>query len=418
MTSSDPAGRYEHRWVASGAAYQDALRWLPGGNTRTQVFVAPFPVYARSAFGATVTLDDGTTVDDFLLNYTAAALGHSHPAVTEAVLRAVGNGGPPGLPTASEITLAHAVCDRFPAIERVRFANSGSEATLQAIRVAKAHTGRDLIAMAEGGYHGTHGVDEGGPTFPFNDLVGARASLTPTAGEIAAVIIEPFLNSGGAIPAEPSFLAGIEAWCLEHAVLLIVDEVASWRTSYRGAAARYSIEPDILCLGKGLGGGFPFGAVGGRYDVMEHFDPRGAHPVRHAGTFNAHPVSMAAGVVVLDVLDEPTIDRMNAQTADLAGAVARIGAELDLPLTATHSGSIGRMHVARTPPTSGREAAALPKAPLLQLHRALLEGGIMIGHEGRFSVCTETTDEQCDRLLTAVQELASSILGTRERMTP
>jgi glutamate-1-semialdehyde 2,1-aminomutase len=434
--------RYARRWPRARAAYERATESLPGGNTRTQIDVRPFPVYAERGSGARVVLTDGAEVDDFLLNYSASALGHRHPAVTAAIHRALDRGGPFGLPVEAEAQLGEALCARFAGVELVRFTNSGSEATLQAVRVARAFTGRPYIAKAEGAYHGSHDLVDVGVTrlgapgealgetrgmapeavagvtvFPYNDLDRALEVLGPRAGELAAVLIEVFLNSAGAIPGQPEFLRGLERWCREHGVLLILDEVASWRTGYRGAAAEHhSVTPDLICLGKALGGGLPIGAVGGRRDAMALFDPRRKDRVRHAGTFNGHPAAMAAGIAALETLDRPAIAQMNAQGRRLAEGIERIGRERDLPLTATHYGGVGRMHVARVRPGSARESAALRRGPRVEIYRSLLERDVLVSPDGRFATCTATTDAQIQRFLAALDDAAPEALANSERM--
>ncbi len=431
--------RYARSWPQARALYERALASLPGGNTRTQVHVEPFPLYAVRGSGARVELIDGVEVDDFLLNYSASALGHCHPAVTAAIHRGIDAGGPFGLAVAAEVQLAERMRERFSGVELVRFTNSGSEATLQAVRAARAFSGRPRIAKAEGGYHGGHdlvdvGITRFGETpgeaigetrgmspevvagvsvFPYNDLVAALAVLEAQAEQLAGVLIEVFLNSSGVIPARPEFLGGIADWCAAHGVLLILDEVASWRTGYRGAGAEHhGLRPDLICLGKALGGGFPIGALGGRADVMAMFDPRGGSVVRHAGTFNGHPVAMSAGLAVLDALDEGAIARMNAQGRRLAEGARRIGSEQGLALTATHYGGIGRLHIAHEPPGSAREAAARPQEPRTDIYRALLERGVLVSPDGRFATCTATSDEQIERFLAALAEAAPEALLT------
>ncbi len=433
--------RYVRNWPRARAMYERALGSLPGANTRTQVHVEPFPLYAERGSGARLTLVDGAEVDDFLLNYSASALGHRHPAVTGAIREGIDAGGPFGLPVPAEVGLAERIRTRFTGVDLVRFTNSGSEATLQAVRAARAFSGRTRIAKAEGGYHGSHdlvdvGITRFGTTpgeaigetrgiapevvagvsvFPYNDLDGALAVLEPQAGTLAGVLIEVFLNSSGVIPARPEFLRGIAEWCAAHGVLLILDEVASWRTGFRGAAAEHhGLRPDLICLGKALGGGFPIGALGGRADVMAMFDPRGGSIVRHAGTFNGHPVAMSAGLAVLDALGEPAIARMNAQGERLAEGARRIGREQGLALTATSYGGVGRLHIAHAQPGSGRAAAALPREPRTDIYRALLERGVLVSPDGRFATCTATSDGQVERFLTALAEAAPEALGEGE----
>jgi glutamate-1-semialdehyde 2,1-aminomutase len=421
--------RYAALWPRAGESFERATKVMPGGNTRTQLYVAPFPVYGATAQGSQIELVDGAVVDDFLLNYTASAVGHGNPKVDEAVAGALSLGSPFGVPSESEIALASQITERF-GVDRVRFTSSGSEATWQAIRGARAFTGKSRIAKAEGGYHGGFDLVDVSVTkfgdssclgipetpgmgddvlrsvtvFPYNDLDGALERLQPHADDLAAIIIEVFLNSGGSIPGDPDYLRGLQRWCADNDVLLIVDEVATWRTSFAGAACDYGISPDLLCLGKALGGGFAIGAFSGREDVMAVFDPRQSGFVRHAGTFNAHPVTMVAGRTVLEILDPATVLRMSQLGNRITEGIVKIGNELDLPLTASNYGSIGRIHFGRRPPRNAREASDFPSR--IDLHRLLLERNILIGPEGRFSTCSETTGEQVDRLLEVVSEMA------------
>ena len=328
--------------------------------------------------------------------------------------------------------------ERFSAVELVRFTNSGSEATLQAIRVARAFSGRPRIAKAEGGYHGSHdlvdvGVTRFGPTlgdalgetrgmarevvggvsvFPYNDLDGALQVLAPQAPELAAVLIEVFLNSVGC----DSRPAGVPAW--DRRLVLraqgAVDPRRGRQLAHglpRRGAEHHGLSADLICLGKALGGGFPIGVVGGRADVMAMFDPRGGSIVRHAGTFNGHPVAMSAGLAVLEALDEPAIARMNAQGRRLAEGAQRIGREQGLSLTATHYGGIGRLHISRRAARAPRvRRPRCRREPRIDIYRALLERGVLVSPDCRFSTCTATSDEQVERFLAALAQAAPEAL--------
>jgi glutamate-1-semialdehyde 2,1-aminomutase len=356
-------------------------------------------------------------------------------AATDRIAR----GAPFGVASEDEIALAERVCDRVDAIERVRFTNSGSEATLLAIRVARAHSGKKLIAKAEGSYHGSHDLVDvsvrhvheslygpypetaGLPSelvslvvlIPFNDLEGTVRQLERHADELAVVFVEAYQNAPGNIPASPEWLRGVAAWCAENDVLLAVDEVASFRTSYGGAHADFGIRPDLVCLGKLLGGGFPIGAVGGREDVMSVFDPGRADALQHAGTFNGHAAAMAAGCAILDILDEPAIATMNSLGERLRGGVDQIGRDTDLPLLATGYGSVGNIHFAGTPPLNGREAQRLSRPDLKQkLYWGLLERGFLIAARGMFATSVATTATEVDEFLAALADCAENSFHT------
>jgi glutamate-1-semialdehyde 2,1-aminomutase len=436
-TDSESNDIYARQWTMAAELYERATAVMPGGNTRTQAYVAPFPVYAHSARAATIELVDHTRVDDFLLNYTASALGHHHPEVTAAIIAAAERGGPYGIPSVEEVEFAEAICERFDIVQRLRFTSSGSEATMQALRCARAFKDRPLIAKAEGGYHGSHdfvdvsvtrfgetsvsavaeargtprGVVDGVVVFPYNDLEAAISELDHHGDDLAAVIIEPVLNSGGSIPARPEFLVGLGEWCREHDVLLIADEVATWRTGYQGAAFEYGVTPDLICLGKPLGGGLPIGVFGGRADVMDQYDPRLPGVLRHAGTFNAHPLTMAAGLAVLEALTVEAVAEMRREGDRLHAAICEIGREQGVPLTSTQYGGFGRIHVAFSPPKDARQAAACPKGPRIELHRRMLERGVLIGHDGRYAISTATSHAQVGNLIDELTVLAPDVLA-------
>jgi glutamate-1-semialdehyde 2,1-aminomutase len=384
-----------------------------------------------------VELTDGVQVDDFLCNYTASPHGHAHPDLVSAAVRGLGLGAPFGLPTHWETDMAETIGRRFNPMEQVRFTNSGSEATLQAVRVARACTGRPLVAKAEGGYHGSHdqldisvrtfdtpeciprSETRGTPSeitrtvivFPFNDLARALSILDEHSTQLATVIIEPMLNSAGAIVAEPGFLEGLSAWCSANDVLLTVDEIATFRLSFGGLHSEYGMEPHLMCLGKGIGGGFAIGAIGGLERIMSEYDPRRSDRIGHAGTFNGNPVTMITGLTALHLLDEPTIARMNNLGQQVTDGVREIGSRLGLPLTASGRGSIGNVHFSSSPPRDAREAARLPKEPLRALYWMLLERGILIAPRGMYTISSVTEVEQVARFLEAVASCARECVG-------
>jgi glutamate-1-semialdehyde 2,1-aminomutase len=328
---------------ASARLWQRAQQVMPGGNTRTTVFMAPRPVYAAEGEGCWLTDVDGDRRLDLLNNYTSLIHGHAHPAVTEAAGRRLARGASFPLPTAEEIELAALLAERVASVEQVRFTNSGSEAVMVAIKAARGFTGRHRIAKFEGAYHGSYdwaevslgsSPAEWGPleapastayakgtppsvleevvVLPFNHARLAAARIEREAGSLAAVIVDPVPNRVGLMPARTEFLSALREVTAAHGILLIFDEVISFRVGYRGAQGAFGVRPDLTAFGKIIGGGFPVGAVGGRADVMAVFDPRGGKPaVPHGGTFNANPVTMAAGLAAMRLLDEPAYARLD-----------------------------------------------------------------------------------------------------------
>ncbi|MBM3947481.1 MAG: aminotransferase class III-fold pyridoxal phosphate-dependent enzyme, partial [SAR202 cluster bacterium] len=302
-TSDGERTRYEAATPRSRAVHQEAIRYIPGGETRTSTFWAPYPLTIARGDGCRVWDVDGTARLDFFSNFTTLVLGHNHPAVTTALQEQLANGTSFFGGTEHQAKLAQLLCDRVPSLEQVRFTNSGTEATLNAVRAAKAFTGRAKIAKCEGGYHGTHEAlavsttpqlaqvgradrpanvpaDQGLPqsvvdnvvVLPFNDVAAARRLLMEHHGELAAVIVEPVLGNGGMIPATGEFLAMLRQVTSEHGILLVFDEVVTFQVARGGAQEHYGVTPDMTTLGKIIGGGMPVGAFGGRRDVMALYD--------------------------------------------------------------------------------------------------------------------------------------------------
>jgi len=304
--------------------YARALGHLPGGNSRTTVYLAPHPPYARGGSGCLVRDEDGNELIDLQNNYTALIHGHAHPGVTAAAIAAIQDGSAFGLPTRHEVALAAELGARVPAGERWRFANSGTEAVMIAIRAARAYTGRDAILRFDGAYHGGYDAvaGPGSPGVPASvggDVVVAPAgdadallaALQANGERLAAVIVDPVPNRAGLRPADPDYLTLLRAETERLGILLISDEVLTFRLGPSGALGRYGLRPDLITLGKLIGGGFPVGAVGGREDIMAVFDPRRADAVGHGGTFSANPVTLRAGLAALEAWDEREIDRLN-----------------------------------------------------------------------------------------------------------
>lgn len=427
----------------SRALYRRACRVMPGGNTRTTLFHAPHPRYAIRGTGCRVHDADGHVLIDAINNYTAMIHGHGHPAITGAVARQLELGTCFGLPTETEIALAELLLDRLPHMDHIRFANSGTEAVMTAIKAARAFTGRPAIAKCEGAYHGTYDfaeVSEGttpatwGPpeapaavatargtpdsalsevvVIPFNRPDLAEPILRRHAARLAAILIDPMPNRAGLIPAEPEFLDMLRRVADETGCLLILDEVISFRLGYRGAQGRFGVRPDLTCLGKIIGGGFPVGAVAGRAEVMAVFDPsRGRPAVSHGGTFSANPVTMVAGHAAMVLLDP-------AAFAKLEGLGGRLRAGLDAVLRlrqaegqVTGMGSLARIHFTSAPlldyrSTQTTEAAA---ARMKAVHLAMLDEGVLIAPTGLMALSTAMEPADVDRIIEGFERALARI---------
>ena len=325
---------YQAKTPRSRQLFEEALRVMPGGNSRTTTFFDPYPFYITRGEGARIWDADGNERLDFNCNYTSLILGHANPAVVKAIQDAAVHGMSFPGPSEHEIRLAEILTTRIPGMEVVRFANSGTEATMHAVRVARAFTGRAKIAKFEGAYHGTHdwvlvsvapdpatagsrkrpksvAWSSGVPpmvvkhvvTLPWNDADACEKILEKQGGDIAALIIDPLLANAGMIPVREGFLEKLREVTQRLGILLIFDEVISFRVGRGGAQERFNIRPDLTTLGKIIGGGLAVGAFGGRADVMNFYDPRdGKGRINHGGTFNANPLTMAGGIATMEQL--------------------------------------------------------------------------------------------------------------------
>jgi glutamate-1-semialdehyde 2,1-aminomutase len=323
----------KRRHTKSNALFKRAKRIIPGGvNSPVRAFkaVGGHPIFIQAAKGSKIYDVDGNEYIDYVLSWGPMILGHSHPAVIRALQKACERGTSYGAPTPLEVELAGMIRKAYPSMEIVRMVNSGTEATMSAIRVARGFTGRDKVLKFEGCYHGhadgllvkagsgaaTFGVPDspGVPkdyarntiTLPFNDLKAVKNVFEKNAKNIACVIIEPVVGNIGCVLPKPGFLEGLRRLTKKYGVILIFDEVMTgFRVSYGGAQKAYKIKPDMTCLGKVIGGGLPVGAYGGREDIMKMVSPEG--PVYQAGTLSGNPLAMTAGIETLRIISKPDI---------------------------------------------------------------------------------------------------------------
>jgi glutamate-1-semialdehyde 2,1-aminomutase len=420
----------EERYVAANPESQRlaqlAAQRLPGGNTRTTVHFSPFPLYMASGKGSRLTDVDGHSYADFINEYTAGVFGHSNPVIAEAVRQALTGGINLGAPTKHERLLAEEVQRRFPAMELLRFCNSGTEANLLALATARAVTGKPGVMIFDGAYHGSilyfsHG---GSPlnmkfewiTSTFNDLEKAKADIAANASKLAAVIVEPMQGGAGALPAEPAFLKGLRAACDAHEVLLVIDEVMTSRIDPGGAQRIMGVKPDLMTLGKYVGGGLTIGAFGGRADIMARFDPSRPDSYPHGGTFNNNVLAMAAGHAALTrVLTTDTQARMNALGDQLRARLNELARQRKVPMVATGLGSIFGIHFHVGPIRNagdldkgehGREQAVGDIKKLF--HLDMLAAGQYISRRIMGNLSVETSEKEADEFCQAVEEFLVS----------
>jgi glutamate-1-semialdehyde 2,1-aminomutase len=406
---SSLVAEYRARTPRSAAMFERALASLPGGSTRTTIFSAPYPPYMARGEGVRTWDLDGNEYRDFLGNYTSLILGHAHPDVVAAVERQVRRGSAFAAPTETEIELAEEIRARLPSIERIRFTNSGTEATMFAVRAARALTGRPRIARFEGAYHGTHDSalpwSPGVPAatselvmdLPWDDPEGVDRAIAGRERELAAVIIEPVQGAGGVRAATPEFLRFLRELTTRIGALLIFDEVIAFRVGPNGAQGRLGgVRPDLTTLGKIIGGGYPSGAFGGRENVMAQFDARQPGALVHGGTFNGNPVAAAAGLATLRTL-----------TPDRYAALERRGDRLRLTLNAAFeradldARAIGIASIFQVVPGP----SLVPPdglTPQSALFLGCLLDGFHLAPRGMGALATPATDRDVDDLAAAV----------------
>jgi len=428
---------YRTRTPRSRALHEEAARVMPGGNSRTTTFFDPYPFYLVRGEGARLWDADGVERLDFNGNYTSLILGHAAAPVVKAIQEAAAAGASFPGPTEHEIRLAEALAGRIPSLETVRFTNSGTEATLNAVRVARAFTGRSKIAKFEGAYHGTHdGVlvsvapdpsaagsrrrpkpvpsSSGIPkevfkqvvVLPWNDPEACAKIIAKEAAHLAAILVDPLLGIGGILPPADGFLERLRAVTAQYGIVLIFDEVISFRVAAGGAQERYGVRPDLTTLGKIIGGGLPVGAFGGRADIMSAYDPRkGGARISHGGTFNENPVTMAAGLATLAELGPAAYARLDALGARLRTGVTALFRKRKRKAQVSGVGSLFCLHWTGTRLRDYRSSRPVDAAAPLRVFLGLLNEGILLSQRGLGACSLAMTEAEIDRFVGALDRV-------------
>lgn len=412
--------RYAAKRPRSRALFEQACRVLPGGSTRSVLDFSPFSFRVARAEGSRLVDVDGMEYVDFLGDYSAGLLGHDPGPVGAAVHAALDRGWSFGATHVDEIRLAELVCQRYPSIDQVRFTNSGTEANLMALQLARHRTGRDRIAVFDAAYHGGllyfgHGGEALQAPFdyvrlPYNDIDGVRGALDDTVDDVAALIVEPMMGAAGCIPAEPGFLAGLRDVCDRTGALLIFDEVMTSRMSTGGVQLRSGVHPDLTTLGKYLAGGMTFGAFGGRADLMAAFDPHRGGELTHGGTFNNNVVTMAAGVAALsELLTADVLDALFARGEGLRARVAAVFDASSLDLSVTGMGSMFTIHSVAGPVRSPADLVDADQVLKELLFHHLVERGIFLAARGFVAMSLVIDDDDCDLFVDALADSVTTI---------
>jgi len=444
--ASEIEARYRRATPRSAENFRRAAAVFPGGYTRDAIMRGPHPTFIGRASGATMVDADGRTLTDFWFNATSLPLGHAHPSVIGAIQAQAPQGTAYFAPTMHEVALAELLLERLPGADRIRFANSGSEAVMMAVRFARAHhapdgrdaagTARSVIVKFEGSYHGSYddvswsvspklgdvgardapravaetsglaGTDGRVAVLPFNDPAVLRRYVDEHHDEIAAILIEPMANRIGLLIPDRVFLVEARALCDRYGIVLIFDEVISFRVGYHGVQGQVGITPDLTTLGKIIGGGFAVGAIAGRSAILDLSTPEHGHRVTHAGTFNGNPMMAVAGRATMELL-------MPAAFAGLAdlGGYARDGlaeAARGLPLQVTGAGSLFKVTATACPLHDYRDAATADKRWEALCSLALLNEGFVLTPAMSGCVSTVTTRGHVDALLAAFRSIVAA----------
>lgn len=427
--------------------YEEASRYMPGGTSRIHYYFRPYPIYARSGSGCHVVDVEGVERTDFLNNMTALIHGHANPAINQAIVAQLERGTAFSEPAEPEVALAKLLIERVQSLEKIRFANSGTEAVMMAIKLARAFTGRSKLAKFEGFYHGYYdyvqvsysssSANWGPPdepasvesssgladsvagdvlVLPFNDRVAVERLLERHATSIAALIVDPLSNrSGFPRPAE-GFYAFLREITRAHGIVLIFDEVISFRVGYHGAQGKYGGDPDLTAFGKIIGGGLPVGAVGGRAEIMNLLDPsRGDPNVASGGTFSGNPLTMVAGLAAMEQMTPEAYARLDALGERLrrrANAAFEAAGE---PAQLTGDGSLFRILLTPEPIVDYRSSqrGKAPSERMARLHLSLLDEGIIVSRDGLGCLSTPMSEAEVDQFVGALERSLRK-LGPRD----
>ncbi len=397
-----------------------AQRVLPGGTTRTTTFFPPFPPFQARGEDCHMIDVDGNRRVDFINNYTSLICGHAHPHILKAAQEAADGGTAFAAPTEYEVRLAELLCERVASLDLVRFTNSGTEATMAAMRLARAYTGRSKIGRFEGSYHGTHDytthpasgvpdlISELVVDLPYNDVEGCREIMEMVGDDLAAIVVEPVLGAGGVIPAHRGFLEYLRSATTACGALLIFDEVQTLRLHTGGAQAIYGVSPDLSAFAKIIGGGFPVGAFGGKGEIMEIMHPVSGD-ISWGGTFNGNPVTAAAGLACMEMLTESVIEELNELGEYAMAGIRKAFDQAGMAGQVTGMGSLFNVHPTAEPITDVHAVNRTDPDLRRLFHFGLLNRGFFLS--ARVSACLSTpmSRAEVDGLIEATAEVIQGL---------
>ena len=437
LTASEMYSEYIRRTGTSRQLSEEAESYLPGGDSRSTLYFHPYPLFFARGEGYWLYDADGNSYLDFTGNHTSLILGYGNPHVQQALAEQIAQGTSFPGPTRWQVLAARLICHRTPSIERVRFVNSGTEATMNAIRAARAFTKRNMVVKVEGAFHGTHDVVEvsiapdpaqSGPAerprpvphvqgipdetlnhvavIPFNDSEAAVQIIEGHADQVACVIVEPVMGSAGMLPARKDYLVALREATSRVGALLVFDEVITYRLASGGAQEWYDVHSDLTCLGKMIGGGLPLGAFGGRADVMALFDPsQGPSAIHHGGSLNANPLSLVSALATLEQLTPGSYRKLSYLGERLRRGVKDVVAELNAPVQVTGAGSLFGIHFNREPVCDYRSAQKGDSNLRHQLFLGMLNRGVVMDARGAGCISLPTDEEAVDTFVSTVEDV-------------
>jgi glutamate-1-semialdehyde 2,1-aminomutase len=420
---------YREKFPVCKERHDELVKYIPGGATRSLSYFQPFPIHIDHGEGAYVFTPEGHKLFDVTNAYGALIHGHGDPDIVAAVQAGIEKGSQYSTPTMAQLKLSKLLCERVPGLEKLRFLNSGTEATLYALRTARAYTKKDKILKMVGGFHGTHDcvaastkknvITAGIPKamtqdvieVPYNDIDALEKAVKENADELAVVIMEPFLGAGGVVLPKQGYLESIREITKKYNVLLFFDEIFSFRVHTGGCQALYNVIPDITTVGKVIGGGLPIGVFGGKEEIMniychEHTDK----PLYHSGTFNGYETVMQAGYAALKKYDEDAVNNINKIGQYFHDNLERIFKDNGLNIQSNHIGSYLNIHFVNEKVTTPELAMKSEEELLSLMHLSLLNKGIFTIPRALFILSCIMTEKEIDNLVSKIDETLKELL--------
>lgn len=412
----------------SSELYKEACKYLPGGDTRTNTYFAPYPHFIDRGEGAYIYDVDGNKLLDMQNNFTSLIHGHKHEPTVKAITEQAALGSAFSSPLEKQIKLAKILTERFPSIDLIRFTNSGTEANINAMRIARAFTGKQKVVKAAGAYHGTSDIFETGRgashnaskdllIVPFNNIEATKKVIEENKQVIACFLLEPVMSSAGQIVVDYDYLKAVRDLTRQYDILLIFDEIVTGRLSYGGAQELFGITPDLTTLGKIIGGGLPIGAFGGRADIMDMYIPKNKVMI-HSGTFNGNAVSMAAGAATMMDYNRSKIDHINKLGERFKSGFLDVLRKNRLKIQINGIGSLFSILFCVHPINRYEDLSGVHENLNELFFRELINRGVYISPKGMLSISTSMNEEDIDYAVCEMDESFKEMHSVIKEVSP